>query len=630
MTKKIRFIAILLSTLIFFSIIMPMSFAVSFAPAIDATNIGVQTQYSYEENDPSWLRKLNVKEDMLSIEGLTSPEVLIPVCSYPYNNDAPNFKNQVSEYVELYTINEDTQRAAYLYMLEQIGVLSFFADPDSTEADKAQWLRDHGIVVTKEDELDAEKRIMIISLYAMMKNDLYYVYKGEQFEIPQGTPLEEAVVMYLIALSGQESTLGEFLKKYFGRTEILTLDDYIYYTSLLTLYTTGYISPSEVVTIPKNEVYRRVAIMAIRNYGIAIDAENATTEEIRQKYLTAMLGTQFKVTLDPSALKKAAQEDLIPFYILQRMAYEDAKITISKTRYTYEQSFDIVRKRTNRFDLKHEFYSDITEYNIYLDHLRPNISINPVPIETDGTTIIINDTPVPGNSYEVIPLTTDERQTIYIACENNSTGTLLGTVYKLNIYQGKDPAPESDITNIVPTVDINLSDTKSDNTNNNTLPTIFITNSDGIVIQGPDMLPIVSDINGSANPLIKEILSLNDKGQLVDQYGNVVNEAIYEPLPEGYEYVLGDNGIISVVLTKKQTTEPTTEEAGDFFADPENRKIVIIVSAVVLILLIVAIVIVIKSGNKKTANEKMIARRDKEKAKRAKKEAKQNKKKQKY
>lgn len=629
MAKSMKILSLFITVIISLTIFTPAVSAATFAPTIDVSKITMQTQYKYEENDPSWLRKLDVKEDMLSTEGLFSPEVLIPVCNYPYNMDAPNFKSQVAEYVDLYSLDETTQRAAYLYLLEQIGVLSVFVDVDTTEEDKAQWLRDNGIIVTAEDEKDPEKRIMIISLYAMMRNDLYYVIKGQHLTIPQGTALEQAIVIYLVALSGEEPTLKNFIEKYFGREEILTLDDYIYYTSLITLYTTGYISPAEVVTIPKEEVYRRVAIMTIRKYGIAVDADTATTEEIHQKYLTAMLGTQYRVTLDPSALKKAANEGIIPFYILQRMAYEDAGITISQTRYTYEQSFDIVRNRTTRFNLENEFYSDITEYNIYLDYLRPNISINPTPLESSGTTIFINDTQVPGGAYEIIPLTTEERQTIYISCENNSNGKFSATVYKLNIYQGKDTAPDSDITNIISTVNVSFSD-KNNPKESTTLPTFIITNADGIIIQGPAIIPIISDINNAANPLIKEILSLNDKGQLVDQYGNVVNEAIYDPLPEGYEYVLGEDGKISIVITKKTTTEPATEDADGFFNKPENRKIIAIVSALVLLLLIVAIVIVLKKGNKKTDTEKMIARRDKEKAKRAKKAEKENKKKNKY
>ena len=204
----------------------------------------------------------------------------------------------------------------------------------------------------------------------------------------------------------------------------------------------------------------------------------------------------------------------------------------------------------------------------------------------------------------------------------------------MNIYQGTETAPDSDITNIVPTAGELFSTTTTNNVtdsgNSNeaaTLPTLFITNSNGVIIQGPDMLPIMSDINNSANPLIKEILSLNDKGQLVDQYGNVVNEAFYDPLPEGYEYVLDDMGMISVVSTKKPTTEPTTEDSGGFLGIPENKRIVVIVSAAIILLLIIAIIIVLKKGNKKTETEKMIARRDKEKAKRAKKAEKENKKK---
>ena len=91
MAKSLRIASLLIAVIVCFTVVSPAVSAATFAPAIDATNIGVQTQYKYDQNDLSWLRKLDVKEDMLSVEGLTSPEVLIPVCSYPYNMDAPNF-----------------------------------------------------------------------------------------------------------------------------------------------------------------------------------------------------------------------------------------------------------------------------------------------------------------------------------------------------------------------------------------------------------------------------------------------------------------------------------------------------------------------------------------------------------
>ena len=65
-----RFTKKLLSVIAVFmalAVICPSAFAREFAPIIDATNVGVNTQYKYEENDPSWLRQLVIKEDMLSM-----------------------------------------------------------------------------------------------------------------------------------------------------------------------------------------------------------------------------------------------------------------------------------------------------------------------------------------------------------------------------------------------------------------------------------------------------------------------------------------------------------------------------------------------------------------------------------
>ena len=113
----------MLCLLLNIAILCPSAFARDFAPVIDAHNMGVNTQYKYEENDPSWLRQLVIKEDMLSSSGLMSEEVLHPVTNYPYTTDAPHFKAQVEDYIEMYTLDEDSQRAAYLYLLEQIGAV---------------------------------------------------------------------------------------------------------------------------------------------------------------------------------------------------------------------------------------------------------------------------------------------------------------------------------------------------------------------------------------------------------------------------------------------------------------------------------------------------------------------------
>lgn len=609
MKRFSKAISSVIAVIMALAVVCPSAFAREFAPVINTNNIGVNTQYKYEEVDPSWLRQLVIKEDMLSTNGLFKEEVLIPVCEYPYTTDAPNFKAHVEEYIELYTLDDDSQRAAYLYLLEQIGALSIIANPETSDKSKADWLREQGIIITEDDEKDNDKKLMISALYALMYNDFYYVIKGERLNIPKGTPLEDAVVMYLMALSGENSQLTDFVLKFFGKTSVGNLEDYIYYTSLMSLYTQGYVSPFEIPTISREEVYRRVAIMTIRTAGIAIDSETATTEEIRHKYLAAMMGTQYSVTIDPAALKKALDKKTAPYYILQRMAYEDAKVTISATKYSYEECFRLVLHKTNRFDLENEFFSDIFEYDIHLDNIRSNISVNPNPISKSAVSISINGVDVTGGSYAVVELAGKAKETITIVSRQGSGKNIKTSVYKVNVHQGVTAPSDSDLTGLIPTLGgLNNEEKPSGNSGS---------------LQGPPLTNVLNNVGNAVAPLLNNVLILNEKGQLVDQYGNIVSDSTYETLPAGYDYVLNDDGIISIVPSNQKTTEPTTEENTDKLSETDGRKIIIIVSAVCLVLLIIAIIVIAIISKKKshmTEEEKMRARKGKEKRRKERKE----------
>ncbi len=605
MTKLRKSLALIIAVISFITALVPSAFAKDFAPKFDATNLGVQTQYAYSENNVSWIRKLVVKEDLLSVEGIATEAVLHPVTTYPYTTDAEHFKAEVEESTKQYTLDEESQKAAYYYVLQQIGALTVFSEPTTSDQTKADWLRSNGIIITAEDEADADKVLMISALYAMMRNDLYYVYTGNHYEIPEGTPLEEALVQYIIALSGQDNSLTTFMIKFFGKTSIGSFEDYIYYTSLMALYTNGYVSISEISKITRAEVFRRVAIMTIRTYGLAIDAENATHEELQQKYLTAMLGTQYKVSLDPSSLVKADGNQSIAYYILQRMAREDSNITISNKKYNYKECFNIVLKKTKRFNLENEFYSDIYEYDVYLENNRSSININPTPL-TGTATVTINNKAVTSGQYADIPIENVEVQTVNVVCNykinDNETST---STYKINIHQGVEPPKDSNLTNIIPTY-----------------------GTPDIEITGPSGTPIYSAVNQAGANFLSNVLTLNDKGQLVDQNGNVVSDGNYQTLPEGYKYVIGDDGIIQVVFAEDETV-PQDENEADKKAD-EARKTIIIISLALCIFFLLALIvtlILMKKKGKKSKQEQMKARKDKEKAKKAKQEAKADKKK---
>lgn len=617
MKKSAKVLSFFLTVVLLITTLSTSAFAKDFAPKFDISNPGIQTQYIYSENNVSWIRKLVVKEDMLSPEGIATEAVLHPVTDYPYTTDAPHFKAEVEECTKTYTLDEDSQRAAYLYLIKQVGALSLISEPTVSDQTKADWLRSQGIVITKEEEQDPEKILMISALYAMMRNDLYYVYTGEHLTIPKGTSLEQAIVIYLASLSGQGSMLASFIYKFFGHSSFGNLEDYMYYTSLMALYTNGYVNATEIPQLSRNEVYRRVAIMTIRGYGLAIDSEKATHEELQQKYLTAMLGTHYKVSLDPESLAKASNNQSIAYYILQRMAYEDAKLTISQTKYSFENCFKTVLQKTDRFDLKKEFYSDVYEYNVYLESNRSNISVNPTPL-TAASVVTINGKPVIGGEYAKVEIKNVEHQVLNIVSRYTVNGKTTTSLYKLNVYQGTTPPPSSNITGIVPTYK-NPSNSTTGNGSNGNNPTVNVN------LTLPNMLPYVSQINGAATNLVGKILSLNDKGQLVDQQGNVISQATYETLPEGYKYVLGDDGIIKVVLIDDTTSVSENDSSDEGSKTEKTRKIIIIVSSLMCIALVFALILTLvltkKNRNKKTSDSKTKARKAKEKAKKAKLEA---------
>lgn len=617
MKKSAKVLSFFLTVVLLITTLSTSAFAKDFAPKFDISNPGIQTQYIYSENNVSWIRKLVIKEDMLSPEGIATEAVLHPVTDYPYTTDAPHFKAEVEECTKTYTLDEDSQRAAYLYLIKQVGALSLISEPTVSDQTKADWLRSQGIVITKEEEQDPEKILMISALYAMMRNDLYYVYTGEHLTIPKGTSLEQAIVIYLASLSGQGSMLASFIYKFFGHSSFGNLEDYMYYTSLMALYTNGYVNATEIPQLSRNEVYRRVAIMTIRGYGLAIDSEKATHEELQQKYLTAMLGTHYKVSLDPESLAKASNNQSIAYYILQRMAYEDAKLTISQTKYSFENCFKTVLQKTDRFDLKKEFYSDVYEYNVYLESNRSNISVNPTPL-TAASVVTINGKPVIGGEYAKVEIKNVEHQVLNIVSRYTVNGKTTTSLYKLNVYQGTTPPPSSNITGIVPTYK-NPSNSTTGNGSNGNNPTVNVN------LTLPNMLPYVSQINGAATNLVGKILSLNDKGQLVDQQGNVISQATYETLPEGYKYVLGDDGIIKVVLIDDTTSVSENDSSDEGSKTEKTRKIIIIVSSLMCIALVFALILTLvltkKNRNKKTSDSKTKARKAKEKAKKAKLEA---------
>ena len=304
--------------------------------------------------------------------------------------------------------------------------------------------------------------------------------------------------------------------------------------------------------------------MSISNSGISIDASSATDEEIQIKYMAAMLGTQYDVTLDPDSVFKANRNKTLAHYIIQRMAYEDKKLALSSSKYTYEEAFDIVLKKTNRFDLEKEFYSDIYEYDLHLDHFRELIYINPTPIDNGYLTVKINDKKVNLNQYAKVTLNSDPTQVIFIDVQYNGASKQ-NTSYRLNVYQGTTPPDDENVTGIISNVGVDI-----------------VPNLNNTVTPSYDYLDPTINIQNAVSSPAAQILHINEQGQLVDSQGNVISDSVKESLPAGFGYILGADGIVTIgKLDEVLTTGDTSTQPK---IDKEQIKTIVIYFSAFLVI----------------------------------------------
>ncbi len=570
----------------------------------------ISTQYTYTAYRESWLRNLIVKEDILTPSGVLSPSILKPVTDYPYTQTEASFAEEVASYVDMYTLDDDSQKAAYLYLFRQLDALTIISEPSVSDDAKIAYLKNEGIVIPGDVKDDSTKMLMVGALYAFMRNDFHYVVSGEpEPEIPRGTGLEEALMMYMMTVSGQGKVLPQFVSKYFGVT-VTTLDDYVYYSTLYTLWVNGYVKSNEISTIPRGEVYRRMAIFEIEQHGITIDASTATDEELRLKYMCAGLGDQYRVDLNWQKLGKHLSANSVPFYILQLIGNKEGNLTLPDS-YTYEKAFSKVCKNTTYFDLSDKFYADIASYTVKLDYKRDTVSFRATPLFRDdaekGTSVKItlsDGTPVAADAYETITLSGKARETISIIVRYFQNGVQKNAfTYKLNIIQGGgDTSEPNTLTNPIQTWTV-PTDT-SPPTTSVSIPNITANPSDILTVNGS-----VVSLGGD---IINQLYSTDINGNYIDASGNVVASFDYNTLPAGYAYTVYDDDSVGIVqIGNTDVTNPgtTSKSEGGFFKKlstiADNWLIFLLFGGVsaVFIGLGITLLLVMRKKNKKNKNK---------------------------
>ncbi len=562
----------------------------------------------------SWLRKLNIKEDILSSPSSSKLSTLKPVSKNPYTYTATSFNKEVDSYSKLFSLDDNFQKAAYLFYLNQIDTIDLIAMSGVKFSSKIIYLNRNKVVVPSDAQSNKVHSLMVDALYSFMDYNLYNaVTRKPESDIvfPNNTPLDKALLIYTTKLTGSNTLVTAFAKEYLGVSSINSFEDSVYYTSLYALWKNNVVSESDLTSISKQDVYKKTAVMEANVYGINIET-SASIDNIKAAYLSAFLDSQYNVKSDYNKLKSKQIANEIPFYILQLIAKKDKGYTIPDST-SYEKAFDYVAKNTKRFDLDNDFYADIYEYDITLNEYRSQIFVRAIPVVTDdeksGNGFIkislSNGTEVPIDDYAAIKLSGKTRETVSLIVNyfNDKGEKRSTTTYKLNFTQGSG-APST-----VPPPTTSF-------VNSTTFP-FFPEPSDFVPeITGPGIIVEDNSVVHLEDNILNQLYSTDASGNYIDKDGNVITSFNYETLPDGYEYVTYPDGSIGIVQV--MATQSSLDESSDVINITINDKsffdkissltdnwatIIIITAGVVLVCLSTALVLIIRNRKKQQQKE---------------------------
>ena len=415
-----------LAVLLILSLLLPTASA--------ATLVTVETQFTYNVSNPAWLKMLDAREDMTNTQGTMTALTLTAKPEYPYSVTPEGFRTEVNYFTQLFTLDASASKAAYLYVLQYINQFASEATRNVSDEFIMEYLTDLGISYPQGGLGDQENLIFARALYTLLSTGAVNV------TITPGMSVQAALIQCMTQVFNIDAaTLAAW-----SIGSVDTIDEYVLIACKIALMTNGYSVSKET---PEEEVYRLIAVMMIRQLGISIDAENADFDELKRKYLAALLGMQYDISLDPDLLQDALDRGDVPFYILQVMG-RDANITI-RSGMGYSEAFTAVAANTDYFSLEAgEFYADILHYETQLKYRRSRIWVCPQAYRTSTATetimIEINNELVADRSYvecSLDPQQDSQDITITVTYQNPETTT--SQTYTLTVFQGSEEPPEN-------------------------------------------------------------------------------------------------------------------------------------------------------------------------------------------
>lgn len=384
------------------------------------------------EENMAWLSDFYIRESATDfVKGEVTPEDGI------YSDTAETFVKNVENLKKLYTADFNTFADAYDKLLTELFSLVDGTDLGINFDDMKAYLQDEYQIVYPEQE-DAKTQTYTAIVYACLRTDLLQSLLNVDVTIAPNTTLEKAVVLILGAILGEEvgedvQTMFDFavmnIEKILADNKIPVPDD---------------TDVQNVLTMYKILVAKQMGYLADLK---VTDFADADAEIVQAAYAAATIKMAYGVSPsveDVLAATASEDENAVAMLILRTMIVEAGETWTEDE--TLEALFDRACE-LGYFDLELEFYSDVYNYDVYLQYDCDEIWLTPFAFAAEKgyeklqyLTMTINGDPVENNrSYKLA--VNDDVTTATVALKYDDGETVDEATYTFTIYNGTQQQP---------------------------------------------------------------------------------------------------------------------------------------------------------------------------------------------
>lgn len=307
-----------------------------------------------EDYNYAWIDDAVMRDGSASVV----PLVFHPVTDYPYSHTAEQFVSECNNYSKLFDTSSTILQSSFTktlkttyYTLLASGAIK------SSEQEMRAYNESQGI--TYPFEQTAETRMYTTIVYALLKTDIASAVLKQEIEIPRGTSVEGAVVVYLSKVCGMDIP-----------SSVSTIESFSY------LFADKYVLEGTDLPVSKNptqqEVYYWIRVLAADKQGYEVDkttpyvqVSSSQEEQVKYAYYASILTTKYDIHISPELLKQALRggnaNEEVPKLVLTSML-DDVNTEYSRNE-SISSLFDKA-KEDGFFDLEDDFYSDIYDYEV--------------------------------------------------------------------------------------------------------------------------------------------------------------------------------------------------------------------------------------------------------------------------